>query len=73
MKSEQEIREKIGRLEQLREKHDRNGDYASKLNVSTSIRLLEWVLNDDTHDSTNTMGPLPEEMTDVDLVGDTRD
>ena len=50
MKSEDEIRKKIDRLEQLREKHDRNGDYASKLNVSTSIRLLEWVLDDGTRD-----------------------
>ena len=50
MKSEEKIRKKIGRLEQLKEKHDRNGDYSSKLDVSNSIRLLEWALNDDTRD-----------------------
>lgn len=50
MKSEDEVREKIGRLEQLREKHNRDGDYSSKLDVSNSIRLLEWVLKDDTSD-----------------------
>lgn len=46
MKPEFEIRRKIDRLEQLEEKHDRDGDYGSKLDVSNSIRLLEWVLDD---------------------------
>ena len=50
MKSEDEIRKKIGRLEQLKEKHDRKGDYSSKRDVSNSIRMLEWVLNDGTRD-----------------------
>lgn len=47
MKSEGEIRDKIERLAELREIHDHEGDYASKLDVSNSIRLLEWVLEDD--------------------------
>lgn len=47
MKSEDEIREKISRLEELREKHVREGDHILERDVSSSIRLLNWVLNND--------------------------
>lgn len=47
MKSEQEIQEKINRLEQLAERHQENGDWDSKLDVMNSIQLLRWVLDKD--------------------------
>lgn len=51
MKSEDEIGKQIDRLEQLKEKHNREGDYSSKLDVSNSIRLLGWVLTNDSDDT----------------------
>ena len=52
MKSEQEVQDRINRLEQVAENHYKLGDWDSHRDASNSIRQLRWVLDKDSSPST---------------------